>query len=68
MIGVGIVIFPDPGFHCIAMESVIRPYRPETGDSDWTFWAINLYVLLWTFHNLLGTGAKVRTHPVNQDC
>ena len=62
MIGVGIIIFPDPGFHCIALELDIRPYRPKTGDFNWSFWAISLYVLLWALDYLLGTGAKVRAH------
>lgn len=60
MTGVGICIFLDPSFHCIALESAIRPYRPKTRHLHWTYGAINLHVLVWTLYNLLGTGAKVR--------
>jgi hypothetical protein len=60
MTGVGIFIFPDPGFHCIALESAIRPYRPKTRHLSWTYGTINLYVLVWALYNLLGTSAKVR--------
>jgi hypothetical protein len=58
----GIIIFPDPGFHCIAMESDVRPYWPKTCHVNGTIRAINVYVLLWALYNVLGTSAKVRTH------
>ena len=56
---IAILILPGSGFHSIALESDIRPYRAKTRHSSWTFWAINLDVLLWALHNLLGTRAKV---------
>ena len=56
---VAIIIFPDPGFHRIALESNIGPYRPKTHHSIWTVWVVNVYVLLWAVYNFLGTGVKV---------
>ena len=56
---IAIIIFLDPGFYCIALESAIRPYRPKAHYSNRTSGALNLDVLLWTLQNLLGTGVKV---------
>jgi hypothetical protein len=62
MFGVGINIFLDRGYHRITLGSAIRPYRPKTGDFDWTFRVNNIYVMLWALYNLLGTSDKVCAH------
>ena len=64
---IAIIVFPGRGPHSIALESHIRPYRPKTRHSQWTFGAINLDVLLWALQNFLGTGAKAcSTRSVNK--
>lgn len=65
MFGIGIIVFSDLGFHCIALELDVWPYWSEIGDSDWTFRAISLDVLLWAVYNLtLGSTVEFVHHPI----
>lgn len=56
---VGIDILPDAGMHRSPLELNLRSSWAETCDSDRSLWFVGVYVLLWTFANILGTCCEV---------
>ena len=56
---VGIDILPDAGIHRSPLELNLRSSWAETCDSDRSLWFVVVYVLLWTFTNILGTCCEV---------